>query len=144
MYSYQSFIINIFGDIDGCYWFHLSNPMPQKYFRDSNMFMEEQLNYDYILDNMFVDDIFITFFYQNGKANVALIDKYGSVVKNNSFYGIIPKLLFTDGKAIVTAFNVSDIKVMSKYCKFPIHDIEITPECNMVIAHLKPNNRKRE
>lgn len=139
MYSHKSFLINQLGEIETCYNFQFKNPMPQRNFQNNDIFMAEQLKFDYLLDNMLLSKNIITFFYQDGKSRIAIADKSGNVLLNKVYGGIIPKFYFSDGDKIITAINAFDLKRMSEYSNLPRRGITIMPENNYVIATLKPH-----
>lgn len=112
IYTNRSYLIE--GNVRSCSTcsYQLKSPMPQKFFSSTNTFMKEQLNYDYIKDNVFLNDYILTFFSEQGTLKVLLTKRNGTPIKSGSYWGIVPPILWTDGNTILSAMPLSNYRSM--------------------------------
>ena len=91
------------------YKYKLGDPMPQDIFSDTNAFMQNQSRYDYVLDNMVMDDGVLTFYMDGGTSCVAISDMAGDVRLNQPYAGMMPRLYDMVDGHILSAFSASEI-----------------------------------
>ena len=137
-FTFKTSLLSSSADPETCYDFQFANPMPQKSFTDGNTFMAEQMNYDYLLDNVMLNDRIITFYVQNGKCRVSIADKSGNNLLNKLYGGMIPNAYYSDGEYVLTAFSAHNILQMKEWGFIKQNDTTIEPEDNLVILRLKP------
>ncbi len=137
-YIHKTSLLSSSADPETCYNFQFANPMPQKSFTDTNTFMAEQMDYDYLLDNVMLNDRFITFYVQNGNCCISVADKSGNSLLNKLYLGLIPKAYYSDGENVLTSFSAYEILQIKEYGFIKQNDTTIEPEHNSVILRLKP------
>ena len=138
MYTHKTYLFDQSANIDTCHNFRFINPMPIEDFTDTNVFMDKQSEYDYLLDNVVLDGNMITFFFQDGNTHVSISDKSGEILMNKAFYGVLPNFYFSDRDEIFTAFNAYEYIIMSEDGLLPQSDKNIGLDDNFLIVKLRP------
>jgi hypothetical protein len=105
VYTNRSYLIE--ESVKSCkaYTYQLKNPMPLKIFHSTNLFMQEQLNYDYIKENVFLDDYILTFYSEQGTLKLLLSKKDGTYVTSGIYWGVLPSILWTDGNSMIATMT---------------------------------------
>ena len=137
-YTHKTSLLSSSADPETYYNFQFANPMPQKSFTDTNTFMAEQMNYDYLLDNVMLNDRIITFYVQNGNCRVSVADKSGNNLQNKLYGGMIPTAYYSDGEYVLTAFSAHNFLQMKEWGFIKQNDKTVEPEDNSMIFKLKP------
>lgn len=139
MYTHKSYIFDESTNIEVSYDFKLKNPMPIEMFCDTEIFIAEQFEHDYLLDVVVLHDKIISFYRQDNESYVVEFDNKGKILQNSKYLGILPIFLGSDGDCIFSALSAYELLQIKDSGMLTDSSISIDPDDNLYIIKLKSN-----
>lgn len=85
--------------------FVFSSPMPVEYLADANLFMENQLRYDFVMESFFSGKFLWVSYIHNGEHHTTIFDVKGDeVVASGKTIGIMPKV-YQSGESLLSPLS---------------------------------------
>ena len=85
--------------------FVFSSPMPIEYFADSNLVLENQFRYDFVMESFFSEKFLWVSYIHNGEHHTTLFDVMGDkVVASGKTVGVMPKV-YQSGESLLSPLS---------------------------------------
>lgn len=109
-YTHRIYVLDKKGEVQQTYTYNENHLMPSKLFKDYNLFTENQFKYDFILDNIVMNDTILTIYKHNRQIRLCLNRRTGEEIMDFPIMGTIPKLYITDGKSILSVNTIEELE----------------------------------
>jgi len=139
MYTHKVYLFDESTNIEASFNFNFKNPMPTDMFCDTEIFIAEQFENDYLLDVVILHDKIISFYRQDNGSCVVGIDKNGKILRNCKYLGFLPSFLGAEDDCIYSAFSAYELQQAIDCGMLTNSPDSINPEDNVYLVKLKPN-----
>ena len=111
-YMHRIYILDSKGDILQTYTYDKGGMMPSEFFKEYGLFTENQFKYDFILDNIVLNDTILSIYKSKEQVRMSMNRIDGKVLRDFPLKGLIPKLYAVDGHDFLSVCTIEDLERM--------------------------------
>ena len=119
-HEHRTFILNKQGDVEKCYEYKKDHLIPISALRDTRLFMDNQSNYDFILNSAIQDGKCITAYKEGRRMRLSINRADGDCIINKPLSMVLPDFIGYDNDNIVSIISSDDLNRIksNSYNKF--------------------------